>query len=160
MKITNEQLQALQQEEAKRKQRSAAPGFGSLLAGKLQGAEGTGEAQAALPPPGAGAVNPLLMVQQVTQSDSSVPLSGVADSLDGMLDNWENYSRIIGQQGAAADLRAAYSTLESIGNDLARIRQTVPDLDARHPGMGQMVNELEVMTTTERFKINRGDYSV
>jgi hypothetical protein len=83
----------------------------------------------------------------------------VADTLGGVLDDWENYSRMIAGEGGNADLRSAYSTLEGIGEEVARIRDAVPDLAERHPGMGRIVDELEVMTVTERFKINRGDYS-
>ncbi|ABB38254.1 hypothetical protein Dde_1455 [Oleidesulfovibrio alaskensis G20] len=160
MKITNEQLQALQQqEEARKKPRGAAAGFDSLLAGQLQGGAQGAAAQSVLPPPGAGSVNPLLMVQQTGQTEGAVPLSGVADTLGGVLDDWENYSRMIAGEGGNADLRSAYSTLEGIGEEVARIRDAVPDLAERHPGMGRIVDELEVMTVTERFKINRGDYS-
>ncbi len=156
MKITNEQLQALlQQEEARKKQQNAvAPGFDALLSGKLQKSDST---QAVLPPPGAGAIPPLLATQQVQGAESTVPLAEAADRLDHMLDSWERYSRLLGNR-TGVDLRAAYSTLEGIDQDVSSLREAMPDLAERHPGMGRMADELEVMTATERVKLNRGDY--
>src|SRR5690606_13033259 len=116
-----------------------------------------------VPPVGARAMilNPLLMANPVEEAGAvqgaDEAAAEVAGRLDGMLDKWEQYSRQIGAAGEA-DLKGAHGTLEAISGELSQLKEQNSDLADRYPGLGLVVNELEVMSFTERFKLNRGDY--
>ncbi|GFM38239.1 hypothetical protein [Desulfovibrio psychrotolerans] len=162
MKIRSEQLDALLQQEELKKRPKAAEGFGDLFAQELERQEGASAAQGAVPPVGARAMvlNPLLMANPVEETGAvqgADEAAEVAGRLDGMLDKWEHYSRQIGAAGEA-DLKGAHGTLEAISGELSQLKEQNPDLADRYPGLGLVVNELEVMSFTERFKLNRGDY--
>ena len=78
--------------------------------------------------------------------------------LDGLLDNWDAYARELGQGASSGGLRGAYSMLQGIDSSLRDLKQTMPNL-SDHEGLAAVVNELEVMAATEKFKFNRGDYA-
>lgn len=163
MKIRSEHLEALQQDELKKRPQQAAEGFGSLLAEELGLQDEAAPTKATVPPVGARTMvlDPLLMANQVDQTEavqgSAEEVAGVVSQLDGMLDKWDTYTSQIGDT-TSPDLKGAYGTLESISGDLAQLKAQNPELAASHPGLNTVVNELEVMSFTERFKINRGDY--
>ncbi len=168
MKIRSEQFEALQQQEETRKRSSgSSDAFGELFARELEQQESAGKAQTTSPMPGVRGLvlDPMLMMAQVEQTGAVEAVEQVAgdsaaavvERVDGMLDKWEQYSRQIGAE-EEADLKGASATLEDISGDLTQLREQNPDLAEQHPGLGSVVNELEVMSFTERFKMNRGDY--
>ncbi len=171
MKIGTEQLEALQrQEQTQRKTTggaSAAGDFGALLSQELAGAEA---AQSAAPvaPPGAAGIDPLLMASSTGNVDgvdaASADATGLDQAmaqLDGLLNNWEAYARELGQGASSGGLRGAYSMLQGIDSSLRDLKQAMPNLSDHegHEGLAAVVNELEVMAATEKFKFNRGDYA-
>ena len=164
MKIRSEQVDALQQqEEVRKRSKTGGEGFGDLFAQELGRQDEASKTQATVPPVGARAMvlDPLLMANPVEEAGAvegtGTEAAGLVGQLDGMLDKWELYSRQIGA-AESPDLKGAYGTLESISGDLSQLKEQNPELSARHPDLGSVVNELEVMSFTERFKINRGDY--
>lgn len=161
MKLRIDQLDALQQQEGLKRKKDAAEGFDTLLAEELGRNGAVQDVREVAPPPGAGVINPLLMTEQV-QEVQSVAGAGeaagtVMDRLDGMLNQWDMYARQLGD-AAGADLKGAYRTLEGLSGDIRSLKADNPDLTSQYPQLSSVVNELEVMTVTERFKINRGDY--
>lgn len=78
----------------------------------------------------------------------------IMNRLESVLDQWEKYSQSLG----ASDLRNSYSILESIDQELQNLQSEVGQESDAGSGVNSMVNELEVMTVTERIKFNRGDY--
>ncbi len=164
MKIGTEQLEALQrQEQTQRKTTGGAAAvgdFGALLSQELSGTEST-QAAVSVAPPGAAGIDPLLMVSSTDEVDAASDSTGLdqaMEQLDGLLNNWDAYARELGQGASSGGLRGAYSMLQGIDSSLRDLKQNMPNL-SDHEGLAAMVNELEVMAATEKFKFNRGDYA-
>ncbi len=161
MKIRSDQLQALQEQSETRAKKKAAEGFEALLAGQAGDAQESGGI-AQTPAPGVSAS--MLAAQLAAQTaglgqseGESAGLDQVAQEVDSLLGNLDEYTSRLSQRGGA-DLRGAYALLQGMGQELASLRAAAPDLAQRHAGLDSMVNELEVLTVTETFKFNRGDY--
>ncbi|BFR48098.1 hypothetical protein RVX_R11590 [Nitratidesulfovibrio sp. HK-II] len=171
MKIGTEQLEALQRQEQTQKKTTggvSATGsvgdFGALLSQELAGTEAS-QSAASVVPPGAAGIDPLLMASTVdgvngvdATSADATGLDEAMAQLDGLLDNWDAYARELGQGASSGGLRGAYSMLQGIDSSLRDLKQTMPNL-SDHEGLAAVVNELEVMAATEKFKFNRGDYA-
>lgn len=169
MKIRNEQIEALLQQEQKRTKRAGeAGGFDELLSQELGENGQVQDALPVAPPPGARAgVISSLLLQGVEQAEAVSPVQGAGtlsateamEDIGGLLDGWDAYAGELGKSGSEG-LRSAYSMLEGLDERVRTLREKTPDLAQQHPGLAAMVNDLEVMTTTEKFKFNRGDYLV
>ena len=166
MKVRIEQLEALcQLEQLQKKPRADGADFNAVLAQELGQTGGTQESLPAAPPPGAraGLVSPLLMggVEGVSATQATgerFPVGTAMERIDGLLDRWDAYAQELGKSAEQQGLRNAYQMLDGIDGDLQTLKQEMPDLAQQHAGLAAMMNELEVMTTTEKFKFNRGDY--
>lgn len=161
MKIQNEQLQALQQQAEAKKARPREEGaFDAILSGELGAAGAAGQALSGRPAPGAGAlfgVTGAAPLEDVTQTAETAVLTTVAESINSMLGELDEYAETLAApQGA--DLRKAYGLLQGMDRDLAALRETAPDLATRHAGMAALVDEISVITRAETVKLNRGDY--
>lgn len=158
MKITSEQLDALKQAQEHKKADSTSPeAFQKLLAQEARRAESTQTtSQAALRPP--GGANELYATIQASQTGApdnhSEPT--VMDKMDSVLNRWENYAQLIG--GTPPDLRQSYQLLESISRDLGELDHTLPEIGQAAEQLRPILDELEILTMTERVKFNRGDY--
>ncbi|MDR2892760.1 MAG: hypothetical protein LBV80_06730 [Deltaproteobacteria bacterium] len=174
MKIQNDLIQALQQQgEAHRKPKVGEIGsdaFEELMAGQLRQAQaGAGQT---MPVQGMDSAASLAMLMQ------SAGLSGVSDvngaqetdedlavmedalaveRIEGLLGQWDQYAAAIGG-GAGGNLRSAYGLLSNLSGGVAELKNSMPGLLAGNPELASLVNELDVMTTTETIKFNRGDY--
>ncbi len=77
------------------------------------------------------------------------------NQMDSLLNKWENY---------AADMDSPDSTLKNVYTHLQSIAQGIKDMkdsssfEHQRPEVKSLIRELEVMTTTEEIKFNRGDY--
>ncbi len=162
MKITNDQLQALhQQDPARRKNKIGTEGFESLFSDKLN-AEGAQDlAFAAMQKAGINpAAAPLILETPAETPELSLEdglLRSTAGRLDGLFSQLESYGAELSKAGGA-DLRAAYGMLSGMSKEIAGIKAGVPDLASRSPDLAALVNELDVLAVTETFKFNRGDY--
>ncbi len=156
MKITNDHVSAVeQQQQAERAARQTAEGggFGELLAREMdEGATATD----------VGGVKPLgvnsLLLAQVPAVEQPQAEHTIMDSLDSLLNEWEEYAGQLEAQGASPDLKDAYRKLSQIGGEIERLKAENPDMAQRNPGLKSLVDELEVLSVTETFKFNRGDY--
>ncbi|MBQ7617532.1 MAG: hypothetical protein IJS50_01530 [Desulfovibrio sp.] len=81
------------------------------------------------------------------------------DSASGTLDLWDSYTRTIRTSSDHNSLRDAYSILESIGSQVEQLKTNTASLKNPAPGLNSIINQLDVMATTERVKFNRGDYA-
>lgn len=89
-------------------------------------------------------------------ADSEIALLDVAYAkASGALDLFDSYARSIGND---ASLRESYSLLEGIDSQVKALRQSTTGLRARNQDFDNLLNNLEAMTVTEKFKFNRGDY--
>lgn len=159
MKIRTEHLEQLREEQQLRRKQSetaATSKFGDLLAKEMDKASG---ASAQVPVARLGTdlrYNP----QSSESSMGAVPTEGrIMENMDALLDQWEMYAQRLEEPAKRTNLREAYSVLEQISQAVSELKQDVPKLAANNPSLESMVNELEIMTVTETFKFNRGDYS-
>jgi len=154
---TTDQITSIaKQNQATTASKRAADGFHNLLSQELE--LQSKSATEAMLPPGTRSIafDPRLNAdQQVSQT--AVDPNKVADELEGILDQWEKYSTQISTQGSP-DLKGAFGTLKELAYNLATLKQTAPSLESDFPELDTVRNELEVMTVTEQFKLNRGDY--
>ncbi len=161
MKIQTDQLRALQQaaEQSKGK-RDDSDAFAALLAkevGTEQPARTTGLAApplsslAGLDLSGCQAAEATEATGQFTEQERAV-----MDNMDTLLAKWENYADKLAAGSGTDSLKQAYGVLENIETGVKQLKDDLPS-DA-NAGLGSLVNELEVMTVTEKIKFNRGDY--
>ena len=167
MEINAQQLEALlrvqeQQAQTARKPAGQPGAFDSLLAQQLSGQE-AGVADASPLPPGAQAVlySQILLngasASEATDPDTAV-FQAAFDQASGTLDKWDAYAKTLGSSATDGSLREAYALLEGIDSEVARLRQDTAGVRGKNQGLDSLLNELEVLTATEKFKFNRGDY--
>ncbi len=169
MDIRTEQLQALlkQQElQAKKSPTSKSEGLGDFEA-TLQQEVTLGGAekgiQTAPPPPGvqASLANQVLLMDAENISTSgeggisSAEAFNQASSTMDMLDQYANTLR----EPRHGNLRDAYTALEDVASHVQTLKHQSGDLLEQNNELAGLVNELEILATTEKFKFNRGDYS-
>lgn len=161
MEINTQQMEALlhaqeQQAQLPRKNGQQAEGFDALLNSQLSGQN------IPVHPLADPALTGVTLFSQMMDTDSKADSSpdmavmqAAMDQAAGTLDLWDNYARALGSSGNAS-LRDAYALLEGIDGQITALRSS--------PAMGKsaafdgLVNELEILAATEKFKFNRGDY--
>ena len=87
----------------------------------------------------------------------AVALNQAAEQMENMLGSLEDYAAQLARE-EKADLRQAYSLLEGVNNRIHDFKSKYTELGEQHPGLASLFNELDVLTTAETFKFNRGDY--
>lgn len=164
MEINTQQMEALlhlqeQQAQLPRKNNGSAAGFDNLLNRQLQ----QDAAILGNSPASSLAVQTDLYSQTLANvnpenenldPDSAV-LQAAFEQASGALTLFDDYSRALGKSGDSS-LRDAWSVLEGIDSRLAQMRDH--PARASNANLDAMLNELEIMATTEKFKFNRGDY--
>lgn len=149
----------LQEQQAQFPRRSSnqANGFEALLNNQLAAEKtaaplGAQEAQASV-------FSHLIMetpgTEAVTNPDLAVLEEAFAQA-SGTLDMWDKYASILGSSPADSALRDAYSLLEGIDSRIVELRGNA--VTATNPALNGLLNELEILSATEKFKFNRGDY--
>jgi hypothetical protein len=159
MKIQTDQITPVKQTGTVHKPTSPpASNFGEILAREVEG--GSKAQRAVAPPPLAGAAGlAQAMAAQAAEkvTDVASERRAVMDNVDSILNQWEKYSGQLAG-GSSVQLRQAYGTLETIHSGVKRLKDEHPGLDGHSPQLSSLVNELDVMATTEKIKFNRGDY--
>ncbi len=165
MDIRTEQLEALlkQQEfQAKKSSTSksdAGEGFAATFEqAALGGTEN--DVKTAPTPPGAQAsiVGQVLLVDAENISVDSVMTDEAAYAqASGAIDKWESYVNTL-RSPREGNLRDAYTALEDVASHVQTLKQQSAPLLEQNDNLAGIVNELEVLTATEKFKFNRGDY--
>ena len=163
MKIQTDQLTALRQTtEQSRGTRESSDAFAAILAketGSTSEAQSTG---LAAPPLSSLAGIDLASLQGVASTDAVADITeqerAVMNNMDTLLAKWEDYADTLAADSGGDSLKQAYGVLENIENGVRQLKEDLPD--GASPGLGSLVNEMEVMTVTEKFKFNRGDYLV
>ncbi len=150
MKITPDQLAALQLQQKNAARNTPGEGFAQTLAQEL-GAQSPASTSAAAP-----AAGPVVRLDQALQAAmlQKPTEQTVMDKMNALLSKWEDYSQIIGSEDG--NLRDGYTLLADIRQNIQEVKGDL----ARTPvhGLAAMVEELDILTTTEEFKFNRGDY--
>jgi len=155
----NEAIGTLEQQRTKAKP-DAVTAFGDMLAQEVQKSRApTGLDQPAAPPPGARVygAGPLLALQELSPTQpTSTAEQEVMEHIDSLLNKWENYAHALKTPSGEENLRQAYGVLENISSEVRELKGAVPGLGSGGSDLKSMVNE--ILTVTEQFKFNRGDY--
>lgn len=162
MEINTQQMEALlhlqeQQAQLPRKQQNPSTGFESVLARQM-GLDAGPAANAALQ--GASPVFSPLMLDNSAANRAADPdtalLLEAFDQASGALDMWDSYKRTLAGSATDSALRDAWGMLQGIDAQVSQMRDN--PLRSQNAGLDSLLNELEVLTATEKFKFNRGDY--
>ena len=156
MKISNERLEGLLPQEFGPK---AVPGSGrdfeNVLALQLeQGTDGISPPNPPLAGPGGFA--PLRLAEVETENDDAALISGLVSEADDLLGVWEQYVATLGSGEVSA--KFAWGMLAGMDARVQSLRAEMDKLGGQGQGLGAVINELEVLAATEKFKFNRGDY--
>lgn len=163
MKITQEQVSALRQADNQEQSRTTVdPGiFQEMLTREVQGTQTPDAGQSPVPPIGGG----MHEIASLLQAEGASPAQDLSEkertameNVDSLLTEWENYADRLASGSQEGGLRQAYGVLEHIETGVQKLKQDWPGMAEDNPGMGSLVNELEVMAVTEKIKFNRGDY--
>ena len=149
---------------------TAAPGgqtktsnaFDDILAeDQLRANAQSGGPTAVTPPPGAGRTD-LVRSMLLEGAEEGKPvgageavLGETFNQVAGALDVLDEYGASL---GSARSLREAYSLLDDIDNRVAGLEKDADALRARYPALDSLLNELKILSVTEKIKFNRGDY--
>jgi len=164
MKIQTDQLTALQQTTEQSKGTwDTSDAFAALLSKEVGGDQSAQTSQTAgltAPPLSSLAGLTMATVQETgtagTESQFSDQERSAMQDVDSLLAKWENYADKLAT-GEGDSLKQAYGVLQNIESGVKQLKEELPS-DAKNTGLGSLVNELEVMTVTEKIKFNRGDY--
>lgn len=85
-------------------------------------------------------------------------LQNTFDNASGTLDLWDMYAKKL-SESQDSNLREAYSILESIGNNVEQLKSNASNLQTPNFNLNSLINEMDIMATTEKIKFNRGDYA-
>lgn len=159
MKISNDTLRVLQDAELKKSSGTQAqPGdFSELLSKQLESGRTAQAAEGNASVHGFGRAYPL---NSVVENVAARPLGAVGEAaaqMDGMFNSLESYAQQIaggGQEG----LKQAYGLLQDVNGQIAGFKQAYPNAKEDMPEIASLLNDLDVLATTETFKFNRGDY--
>ncbi|MBI9081531.1 MAG: hypothetical protein JEY79_17540 [Pseudodesulfovibrio sp.] len=154
MKIHPDQIESVQPEQTQRKNKTKQSGqaFGDMLNQEVAKGETPAPVQGLIPPL---IVNPLIATG-ATSSVQHTDATAVTGQVESILDKWDSYAATLANPQAG--LKPAYGTLDEIAAEVTSLKNERPDLAATHPGLQSIVEELDTLTATERFKFNRGDY--
>lgn len=158
-----EALLHLQEQQAQlpRKNNGQAKGFDELLNRQMANGVDAGQMAQEAAKAGAGqsvshqsTINPL--VAAANPDSNNAAINAAFDNITDTLGLWDSYSRVLGANRSDSSLRDAYAVLEDINAQVANLREN--GTRGQNPGLDAILNELEIMAATERFKFNRGDY--
>ncbi len=74
------------------------------------------------------------------------------------LDMLDLYAQKLRAPSNDGNLRDAYALLEGIEAQVSTLKANNKQTLEQNPDLADLVNELEILSTTEKFKFNRGDY--
>ncbi len=163
MKIQNELLgEIVSNKQQLEKTGSTQPetDFATLLAGELaQGRQADGMLAAIKE------IVPLASIDGLEKSQAagfSPEEDKFMDEVSELLDLVDSYGAALAgktEDQAQTSLKSVYSLLESIGGKAEQLKGELAQI-GNNPALSGILNELGVMAATEKFKLNRGDYTV
>lgn len=162
MKIQTDQLTALRQAAEQAKGASdSSDAFAALLAKQVGGEQGAQSTGLTAPPlAGLAGLDISCLQEAGSVEEASAQFSeeerAAMKNMDTLLAKWEDYADTLASGAGGDSLKQAYGVLENIETGVKQLKDDLPS-DA-NAGLGSLVNELEVMTVTEKIKFNRGDY--
>ena len=95
---------------------------------------------------------------QTSQAKESILLQSTFDNASGTLDLLDVYAQKLNSTDKV-NLREAYSILETIGDKVEQLKTNAHSLSTPNFNLNSLINEIDIMATTEKIKFNRGDYA-
>ena len=161
MKIQTDQLTALRQPtDQSTGPRESSDAFAAILA-KETGSSGEAQSTGLAAPPLSSLTGIDLASHQGVETTDAVgditeQQRAVMNNIDTLLAKWENYADTLAAGSGGDSLKQAYGVLQNIESGVQQLKDDLPE--GANANLGSLVNEMEVMTVTEKFKFNRGDY--
>ena len=173
MKVTNDQLEALLRQQSQssstsRTQTAQGGGFEAALTEQLglENAVATSAFSSAATGQASQASQASMISQMLLGTTQTEPadidedvIQSAFSQASGTLDMWDSYVNALGSSGQGGSLREAYSLLQGIDGQVSALKTNTAAVRGQNEGLDSLVNELDVMTATEKFKFNRGDYN-
>jgi hypothetical protein len=157
MKIQTDQLTTQwTTKESSSETQPSSDAFASLLAKEVgaQASQESGWRPAAVRSGGHG------RLQNVEDASATAPTtedaSAAMDTMDSLLDQWDDYTEQLASGTQGDSLKKAYGVLENIASGVQELKNSLPV--GANSTLSSMVNEMDVLATTEQIKFNRGDY--
>lgn len=152
MKITPEQLAALQLQQKNTTRTASDTGFAEVLTQQMDSETSAQSSMAA-----ASAV-PMVGLDQALQTAmlNTTTEQTVMDKMENLLSKWENYSQALGSDQNS--LRDGYGLLADIRQSVQDVKDTAAQGASMSPELLSVLDELDILSTTEEIKFNRGDY--
>ena len=151
MKITPDQIAKLNSEQIKT-QKNKAEDFSKILNQELNAKPAPESELSGTAGPSSPAVSPLLSPAMLNIQQTE---TAIMNQVDQVLTRWENYAA--GLKKPEPDLRGLYATLQDISGQIKDLKENF-NLNTQKPELQSILEELEILTTTEEIKFNRGDY--
>lgn len=152
MKITPEQLAALQLQQKNTTRTASDTGFAQALTQHMDTETSAQSSSAAI-----GTV-PMVGLDQALQAAmlNTTTEQTVMDKMDSLLSKWENYSQTLGSDQNS--LRDGYGLLADIRQSVQDVKDAAAGDASLSPELLSVIDELDILSTTEEIKFNRGDY--
>lgn len=83
-------------------------------------------------------------------------LQSITGQASGLLEAWDQYAAALSDGGSQKN---AWAQLLGMDDQVRALRGSLGGLSESNPALENIVNELEIMAATEKFKLNRGDYA-
>ena len=151
MKITPDQIARLNSEQVKT-QKNRAGDFSKIFNQELNTSAQTNNQISGTAGPSSPSVSPLLSPAMLNIQQTE---TAIMNQVDQVLTRWENYAA--GLKKPEPDLRGLYATLQDISGQIKNLKENF-NLNTQKPELQSILEELEILTTTEEIKFNRGDY--
>ncbi len=103
-------------------------------------------------------VNGVENITASTAAGSSAVMGQALEQASTALDMWDSYAQKLRTPSNDGNLRDAYTLLEGIESQVSSLKANNQQTLEQNPDLAGLVNELEIMSTTEKIKFNRGDY--
>ncbi len=169
MNIRTQKIEALLSQQELQTQKTAATKNGSLAGfaetfaeqAALGGADAQRQQGASTVGVQTSVVQQMLVqnAEKFAASDTAGSTESVLSKASGTLDMWESYADTLRKPTGEGNLREAYSLLEGIESQVSALKSDAHKQTlAQNPELANLVNELEIMSVTEKIKFNRGDY--
>ncbi len=91
----------------------------------------------------------------MSESEDASLFASITEQADTVLGAFDKYAE--GLQGEALP-KEMWEMLNGVNGQIAGMRKDLSSLSKPHEGLESFVNDIEVLATTEAFKLNRGDY--
>lgn len=86
------------------------------------------------------------------QSEVHAIINHIEHSMNG----FNTYANSIAQD--KPDFKQAWQNLNTFNQSVSELRQNYTNLPQKNSSLDSMINDLEIMSVTETYKFNRGDY--